>query len=214
MTVKIIFQDANWLIVDKPADWLSVPSRLGDQDQRPCLGRILEKDLKLRLWPVHRLDFEVSGLVVMAKTAEAHRRANAWFSSRQLKKTYEAYSEGPVEPVEMQWQRWKSRLVRGKRRTFVAPHGEESLTEACCLGAVKGNIFRWNLQPITGRSHQLRVEMANHGHVILGDKLYGSQFPWTQPGMALRAVTLDLNAIPESERVGLAPIITVPGLNL
>jgi 23S rRNA-/tRNA-specific pseudouridylate synthase len=117
--------------VDKRAGILTVPSRMGSADPRPCLGRDLERALGVRLWPVHRLDVDVSGLVLFAKSAPAHRTASAAFESRRVRKTYEALTEGadhaPPLPATFSWQ---SRLVRGKRRTFEAPHGAPARTHA------------------------------------------------------------------------------------
>ncbi|MGE0762689.1 MAG: RluA family pseudouridine synthase [Bdellovibrionales bacterium] len=197
----MVWQNENWLAVDKPADWLTVPSRQGTDDMRPCLGRELERRLGLRLWPVHRLDFEVSGLVLFALSAEAHRRANRWFEDHLVVKTYGALSLGPVAAQFMQENEWKCKLVRGKRRAFVAEHGQPSLTMAQCLGP-DGDFWRWKLQPKTGRSHQLRVEMYRHGYSILGDELYGGQV-WDQPGIALRAENLNFAAVANEQRLQL-----------
>ena len=193
MEPQHIWQNQNWLVVDKPAEWLTVPSRLGDKDERPCLGRYLEKSMNCRLWPVHRLDFEVSGLVLFALNPNSHRAANGWFENHLVQKNYQALSLGSVAQEFFSEQKWQSRLVRGKRRSFVADHGQESLTHAICVGETMGH-YQWKLQPLTGRSHQLRVEMSRHGFAILGDILYGGS-PWSKPGIALRACSLNFSAI-------------------
>ncbi|MBS1983183.1 MAG: RNA pseudouridine synthase, partial [Bdellovibrionales bacterium] len=72
--MKIVFENPHFLAADKAPGWLSVPSRLGADDARPCVGRELEKTHG-RVWPVHRLDLEVSGLILFARNAEAHRAA-------------------------------------------------------------------------------------------------------------------------------------------
>ena len=82
-------------IVDKPAGWLSVPSRLGAADPRPCVGIALQEQLRCRLWPTHRLDEEVTGLLVFAKDAAAHRILNAAFAERLVHKTYQPVTSGP-----------------------------------------------------------------------------------------------------------------------
>jgi tRNA pseudouridine32 synthase/23S rRNA pseudouridine746 synthase len=203
MGVKVIFKNENWVLVDKPPEWLTVPGRTGDADPRPCLGKLLEKEVGRRLYPVHRLDFEVSGLVLFALTADAHRRANGWFERHIVRKIYHAYSRGPVEDGFRQRQTWNSRLVRGKKRSFEAPHGLPSITEAVCLEPESAERALWELQPRTGRSHQLRVEMARHGYPIIGDTLYGG-VKWDKPGIALRAVKLDFSLIQADQRLGLA----------
>jgi len=83
--LKIVFESDAWVVVDKPSGWLTVPGRQ-HSDDRLCVGTVLSQQLNQRLWPVHRLDFEVSGLVLFAKNPEAHRRANFWFENRLVKK--------------------------------------------------------------------------------------------------------------------------------
>jgi tRNA pseudouridine32 synthase/23S rRNA pseudouridine746 synthase len=105
-----------------------------------------------------------------------------------------------------EWLEWRSRLVRGKRRAFEAAHGKDSLTRARLTVAARG---LWELQPVTGRAHQLRFEMAKNGHPILGDVLYGGPPPAdpTQ-GIALRAIRLEFGAIP-GDRLGLPAVIQI-----
>lgn len=204
--MQLLLQNERWVAVDKPALWLTTPARTAE-DPRPCLGRKLEAELGVRLFPVHRLDFEVSGIVLFAKDADAHRVMQSWFEHGSIQKTYEAWSAGG-RPVG-EWQEWHSKLVRGKRRTFEATHGKESLTRARVVES-NSDHARWELMPLTGRPHQLRFEMSKHGSPILGDKLYGGP-PWrADESIALRAVKLDLSAI--EERLGLPEILTVEGI--
>ena len=93
--------------------------------------------------------------------------------------------------------------MRGKRRTFEAAHGKESLT----LARVKPN-QNWELRPVTGRPHQLRFEMVKHGFPIEGDVLYGAP-KREAAGIALMAVALDFRAI--EDRLGLPPTVEFSG---
>lgn len=200
----VVFRSKALVAADKPAGMLTVPSRMGAEDARPCFGRELEKALGCRLWPVHRLDVDVSGLVVFALDAEAHRIAGELFEERQVRKTYAAVTDiglaalpgGGRFPVDF---RWENRLFRGKKRSFVANHGNTAITVAQCLGYEKGSVgpdrlLRWRLFPETGRPHQLRVHLSLAGFPIVGDVLYGSQRKWGTglQGMALRAVALEI----------------------
>ncbi|MCC7441835.1 MAG: RNA pseudouridine synthase [Bdellovibrionales bacterium] len=195
----ILERGANFAAIDKPAGWLSVPGRFGDgdeRDRRAVAGRWLEEKLGARVWPVHRLDAEVSGLLLFALDAGTHRALQKLFEGRGIEKRYEALTSQGEAPPEGE-QRWESKIVRGKRRSFEAPHGKDSITLARCLGPARAEAeappaHRWDLQPLTGRPHQLRFELARHGFPILGDTLYGSQTPWPPGGIALRAVSLDL----------------------
>jgi tRNA pseudouridine32 synthase / 23S rRNA pseudouridine746 synthase len=220
-----LFENSDFIVADKPAGWLSVPSRAGASDTRICLGIRIQEE-KGRVWPVHRLDLEVSGLILFARNEEAHRLASLAFEQRRVSKSYEALSA--LEPVEtyssaheelMPWTTfesgviWECKLTRGKKRAFQSPHGKESRTRAKCLGAIsKEACLLWNLEPLTGRSHQLRYEMSRHGFPILGDELYGAKTSWASEGIALRAVKLDFTRAPELGERGLPPTLQVNGL--
>lgn len=215
--VKIVFENTHFVIVDKPGGYLSVPSQWGEEDPRPCLSIILTKQLGVRLWPVHRLDLEVSGILLLAKNAEAHRAANDWFEEREIDKVYEAWSEGekPNGLEAGQFFEWSSQLQSGKKRAFVSPKGKLSVTRAFWLGEVLSSrlkIQRWRMDPLTGRRHQLRIELAQHGFPILGDALYGSKILFLPNTVALRAVKLDFSNCSKAAKFQMPPIIEVAGL--
>jgi tRNA pseudouridine32 synthase / 23S rRNA pseudouridine746 synthase len=205
-----IFLETEFLyVIDKPHGWLTTPARLMD-DPRPCLGRELQSQVGRQIFPVHRLDFEVSGLTVWAKDPASHKIAQNWFEHSRVRKAYEAYSlkialAGPQE--------WKSKLVRGKKRAFIADHGKPSVTLARTLGD-EGRLTKWELIAVTGRPHQLRFEMANHGAPILGDLLYGGPDCGLPQWLALRAVELDLSELSEGDRLGLPKNLRGPDLVL
>lgn len=203
----ILFENDSAVVADKPHGWLTTPAREAN-DPRKVLGLEVQKLLGRRIWPVHRLDYEVSGLVLFAKSAEAHKVFNGWFENGEIQKTYTAFSERGGLPGE--WMDWKSMLVRGKRRTFEAPHGKEAHTRARVKG-IDGKIRVWELMPLTGRAHQLRFEMAKHESPILGDILYGGSV-WRETNeIALRAVKLDLSAV-SGERFDLPETLVAPPL--
>ncbi|MEO5668537.1 MAG: RNA pseudouridine synthase [Bdellovibrionota bacterium] len=215
MALEIVFENEFWCAAIKPTGMLSVPSRIGEDDERSCFGPALQKQIGARLWPVHRLDFEVSGILIFAKNAEAHRDANMWFETGLIQKTYSALSSnerivpdprlhpnflGLKDPAENSVESWSAPLVRGKRRSFVAPHGKESFTLASWKKSISGR--EWKLEPLTGRSHQLRVHMALAGFPIAGDVLYGATMPFSD-GIALRAWKLSFAKIADAQRRGL-----------
>ena len=204
----IVFENEHLVAADKPAGLLTVPSRLGSADPRPCLGRALEQKLAIRLWPVHRLDLEVSGLVLFAKTAQAHRTASVAFEERRVEKRYQALTEGASKLDELPASfLWQSRLVRGKRRTFEAPHGRMAVTRAVAERRTSRGgeeILVFSLRPETGRSHQLRVHLAQAGFCILGDGLYGARLPYENQAIALRSVALSFTHLGDREALGLA----------
>lgn len=174
--MKIVFQNENFIAVDKDSGWLTTPARFGGKDPRPVLGLQLQKDLGRQVFPVHRLDFEVSGLVLYALSAAAHSQANTQFENKKVQKLYHALTENPnlQAPAAGQEFEWKARILRGKKRAYESPQGKPSLTRARFLGLKDGRL-QWELRPVTGRSHQLRFDLSRHGFPILGDVLYGAQ---------------------------------------
>lgn len=216
--INVCFENPHFVICDKESGVLSTPSRFEETDGRRCLGTELQDALKIQIYPVHRLDFEVSGLVMYAKTAEAHRKANAWFEHKQVQKTYRAlttsqdYSHIPsnvinphttIDLIPFQEFEWKANILRGKRRAYESPQGKPSLTLAKYFGVDSNQYLVWDLQPVTGRSHQLRFDLSRHGFPIVGDKLYGSQKGWKKDAIALRSYKIDFSKAPDAKRLGL-----------
>ena len=113
-------------------------------------------------------------------------------------------------PGDKQKDRWKSQLLRGKKRAYESPHGDWSETLANLeMSATTPPCWVWQLQPLTGRSHQLRYEMSRHGFPIWGDHLYGSSVSGPENHIALRAVSLNLSSVPAAERCGLPEILEI-----
>ena len=227
--MRIIFQNRHLVAADKPGGVLTVPGRMGAADPRPCLGRQLERELRCRLWPVHRLDLEVSGLVLFARHAEAHRVASVAFESRRVRKRYQALTEGAERDDARPDARfsWESLLVRGKKRSFEAPHGKAALTEARLVerlpavpwvagaeapGETPAEILRFELEPHTGRAHQLRVHLARAGFPVVGDALYGSRLRFVEaPAIALRSVAIELTEQGDRRALDLPESLSVEG---
>jgi len=226
MNPVIVFENEHFVVCDKPALCLTVPDR--HKSDRPCLGTTLQKKIGRQIFPVHRLDFEVSGLVLFAKNNQAHTVSQDWFYHKEIRKQYRALSEHqsfqhwpahiPTDRTPILYQAgaefsWKMQIMRGKKRSFESVHGEWALTEAS-MTAEEGGTISWNLFPLTGKPHQLRLEMSRHGFAILGDQLYGSSHAltnqqWKWGGIALRAVQLDLTGV--SNRLGLPEKIEIDG---
>ncbi len=208
---QIIDQTENWLVCVKPAGWLSVPSRLGRSDARPCLGYHLERLLNSAIYPVHRLDLEVSGLILFALNPKAHRYASIWFEQREVKKTYSALTTGGGTAIPDGEQSWTCKLLRGKKRAYISPHGKDCLTKALVVHSEQ-DYLQWQLNPVTGRPHQLRFELSRHQYPIIGDSLYGSTRTWSQPGIALRCIGLDFSNCSNHELLNIKPRYELPHL--
>lgn len=205
MSLKIVVDNKDLVAVDKPAGTLSVPSRIGNEDTRRCIGIELQKELGHKLYPVHRLDFEVSGILVFAKNNSTQTILNQAFESRAMQKKYEAYT-GFTELPERDDFHWQSLIVRGKKRSFDAPHGKPASTKAKILNR-QSHRLHWHLWPETGRPHQLRWHLAKAGFPILGDALYGSQVLFQDKAIALRHIELEFpSSIAGIKKITVNPI--------
>lgn len=215
MQISAIFENEHFVAVDKPAGTLTVPGRTGASDERLCLSHELAKTGPVL--PIHRLDVEVSGLVLFAKNTRAHREANAWFEARHVHKSYEAWTEGTIPDGSNPGQtfEWQSNILRGKRRAYESPHGKPAITRATWLGSERFHdipIQRWQLEPLTGRSHQLRFELSRHGFPILGDTLYGAHVEFIAHAIALRSIRLDFSGCAGAAKLGLPEVIQASSL--
>ena len=172
--VQAVYEDADLLVLQKPAGLLCVPGR--GPDKQDCLSARAQQQ-----WPgaliVHRLDQATSGLVLMARHIDAQRSLSHAFAERQVHKRYQAVVWGLLAAQEGAWNEinlpiaadWERRPLRVIDQT----HGKPSLTRWRLLGHHPANgTSRIELEPVTGRTHQLRVHMAAVGHPILGDALY------------------------------------------
>lgn len=213
----IVHESAAVVVVDKPHGWLTIPGRRGADDPRPVVARFLAERYGTKIWIVHRLDREVSGLVLFARNASAHRLLCGWFERHEVAKRYEAWSEGaPPAEGEQVWDGW---LVPGRRRMHESPapgKGKWSRTVARYLGTAEaGDLLRWEMLPETGRTHQLRCQASARGFPLAGDVLYGSGIPFAPDAIALRAVALTFAAgsEPDLAALGVPRMLRVEGLS-
>ena len=173
-----IHEDEHLLVLEKPSGLLSVPGR--GPDKQDCLSARVQA-----LYPealvVHRLDQDTSGLLIMARGIEAQRRLSKLFETRQVKKRYLAVVAG--QPLKTQahgeWEADGGRpsdgpiLLDWERRPLhiIHPDGKASRSRWRALQS-SDTATLVELEPVTGRTHQLRVHLQSVGHPILGDSLY------------------------------------------
>lgn len=183
-----LHEDDHLLVLEKPPGLLCVPGR--GEDKQDCLSARVQAQ-----WPdaliVHRLDMATSGLVVMARGAAMQRALSEAFARREVHKRYEAIVDG-VLPLSDEWSVIDAPLMADwPRRPLqkIDPEGKPSVTRWRGLHALPARgATHVLLEPVTGRSHQLRVHLLSIGHPILGDALYGNE------GVQQRAGRLLLHA--------------------
>ena len=174
--IEIVYADASLLVVHKPDGLLAVPGR--GAEKQDCLARRVQAELteEPEALIVHRLDMATSGLMVLARGKDMHRRLSILFQERQVEKRYTAVVEGslatPCGKIDLPLiADWPNRPLQ--KVDFTS--GKPSLTHYCVLAYNPAHdSSRLELQPETGRSHQLRVHLLALGHPILGDALYAS----------------------------------------
>ena len=214
--IPILFCDDFLLVINKPPGISTLPD--GYDPSLPHIKSLLEQEYG-RLWIVHRLDKETSGILLLARSSEAHRSLNSQFENRLVRKIYHALVRGVPE--------WHEKIIdlplrpngdRQHRTVVDFQAGKLAITQFkrlekfdhyCLLEAV----------PKTGRTHQIRAHLAAIGLFIIGDRLY-RQRPGQRPenedlpaspaqdkladlmdGMALHAVSLDFNHPLTGERM-------------
>lgn len=186
----VIFEDESVVAAAKPAGQPSIPGR---GDIAEPLNLELERTLGCKLWVVHRLDLDASGLIVFAKTAQAHKRLCAQFEGRSARKTYLAAVEGEVASGGVVDAPLRE---TGSGRTAVKPDGKPSRTRYSVRKAGRGAALL-TVEPETGRRHQIRAHLYSIGHPILGDRLYGEKRPvGGAPRLMLHALALALEGLP------------------
>ncbi len=171
MLPKVLHADEHILVVDKPAGVPVLPD--GWDANAPYLRRLLENEFG-RVWVVHRLDKGTSGVILFARTPEAHRRLNAQFEQRAVGKVYHAIVEG-APPWENRVTTHPVRANVGRRHRTVVDfkRGKSARTRWKVLKR-HPTLSLLEAEPLTGRTHQVRVHASALGHPILGDVLYGA----------------------------------------
>lgn len=172
---NVLYADEALLVLDKPAGLLCVPGK--GEDKQDCLSsRVQQHHADARV--VHRLDMATSGLLVMARGALAQRALNDAFANRQVRKRYVAVVDGWLAPPSSDWGVIDLPILLdwpNRPRRIIDPKGKPSCTRWRVIGHdANEQATRLELEPVTGRSHQLRVHLQALQHPILGDALYGT----------------------------------------
>ncbi|MBU8869341.1 MAG: RluA family pseudouridine synthase [Gemmatimonadales bacterium] len=203
--LPVIFEDNHLLVVNKPAGLLVQGDRSGDPSLLDVAGQYIrqkyDKPGKVYLGLVHRLDRNVSGVVLLARTSKAAGRLSRQFRDNEARKTYLAIVAGSPPAQEGELRAWlagtgdSKGVTRAEGRKF--PGAKEALLRYETVASGRGNkaggkagFSLLEIHPVTGRRHQIRAQLALVGSPLLGDVKYGC--PVRLPGrrIALHALQL------------------------
>jgi tRNA pseudouridine32 synthase/23S rRNA pseudouridine746 synthase len=173
-SISLVYADDAILVLDKPSGLLSVPGR--GTDKQDCLSARVQAQYADAL-VVHRLDMATSGLIVMARGAPVQRALSEAFANRLVAKRYGAVVQGEVLAPTDSWRvidlpigvDWPNRPLR----VIDLVNGKPSITRLQLSHFdAQRQVSHVTLEPLTGRTHQLRLHLQAIGHPILGDALY------------------------------------------
>jgi 23S rRNA pseudouridine1911/1915/1917 synthase len=194
-SLTVLYEDNHCLAVDKPARILTIGDDSGDatltEMVRAYIAKKYDKPGKVYLGIVHRLDGPVSGVVLFARTSKAAARLTEQFRRGSVRKVYHAIVEGKISPPEAVLTDWllKNHVTNKVSRVSPGTRGGK----VCSLSYRKlrslGKLSLVEVRPTTGRSHQIRVQLASRGYAIYGDMKYGSKHTF-EHAIALHAFEL------------------------
>ena len=192
MKIKVLYEDSNFLVIDKPSGILVHPDKTGKE--KTILDWAQEEYPTAEL--VHRLDKETSGVMLIAKNPKTHEFLKNQFQNREVKKVYNAIVSGsiknergvinkPIGRSPRDFRRWLA--GRGARGTL-----REAITEYKVLKRIKDFTYL-EIKPKTGRTHQIRVHMKYLNHPVVCDSLYnpGGSCPKGLSRLALHAKSIE-----------------------
>jgi 23S rRNA pseudouridine1911/1915/1917 synthase len=190
--LPVLYEDNHLLVIDKPAGMVTMGARPATPTMlewaKHYVKQKYDKPGNVYLGVVSRLDAPVTGVLLLARTSKAAARLSEQFRTRKVEKTYWAAVPAPVIVP-------RSELVDSlrhddrHRRVHVTRAGDPDAREArLAYRALETNhrVTLVEVTPVTGRKHQIRVQLAHAGYPVVGDQKYGSREPFT-PGIALHA---------------------------
>jgi 23S rRNA pseudouridine1911/1915/1917 synthase len=197
-SLDVLYEDNHLLAANKPA----MLATMGVSEDRPSLLAVAKEYIRTRynkpgkvyLGIVSRLDAPVTGLVLLAKTSKAAARLSEAFRLRHVTKTYLAAVEGPPTPASGVLEHYLRKDERHRKvhaTSQACPDAQLARLEYRTLNR-GDDVALLEVNPETGRKHQIRVQLAKAGHAIVGDRKYGSTVPFSR-GIALHSFRLELD---------------------
>ena len=195
--LHILYEQGPCLAVSKPSGLLTQAPPGVDSLELRIKAFLKQREAKpggVYLGVPHRLDRPASGVMVFAKHVRAARRLSEQFQGRLVRKVYWACVAGQVEPAEGVWSDFMRKIPDQARAEIISADAadarEATLRYRTCAVAAWGTWLE--IEPETGRMHQIRLQASVRGHPILGDAMYGSQaaFGFQHDDHRLRAIAL------------------------
>lgn len=196
----ILFEDNHLLVVNKPSGLATMGALEGEPSlvdwARTDLKRRYQKPGNVYIGVVQRLDAWASGVLVLAKTSKAAARLTAQFAARETAKEYWCVVEGLVEPTAGTWRDFLAKDDAARRVRVVAksaPGAQIAELNYTVRGRSSDEQFSWlEIELLTGRKHQIRVQCSARGHAIIGDQKYDAETRFAPETIALHSRTLTI----------------------
>jgi 23S rRNA pseudouridine955/2504/2580 synthase/23S rRNA pseudouridine1911/1915/1917 synthase len=170
--IEIIYHDRDIVVVNKPSGIIVIPDQYSNKNN--TLVDMLKRQLNQKIWVVHRIDRDTTGVLIFAKNAQSHRNISMQFENSKVIKKYIALLSGVLEENEGSIN--KSILI-SDREVSIDRTGKESITSFKVLERFKSHTLVEAIPLTTGRRHQIRIHFWSLGHPLAIDAEYGVSDP-------------------------------------